>query len=705
MRTCLAFLLLLATLSAGTVNTTLTVNNAAVSIGTSDIVISGNATLTGIGSGTFASTIALMSLGATNTTAQFTIALTTGDTLTGTITFPSTLLSGAGGSATGSGTVTGGTGAEAGATGSFPSLTIAESTNAGITISITGAGTVTTSGSSSGGGTGGGGTTTPAITLVGDAAAYSSNIAPGEIIIVKGQNLSPSGFTEFSFPLPTTSPDGAFITFTPTAGGSGTNLYLLYEYNQSGTNQLAAVVPSSVATGSYNVTVTAGGNTSAPASITVVKSQPEIFTQDSSGSGLAVVQNYVSSSELDINRFTTNVINGVHVSAAYPGQTLIGWATGFGAGPGSDNVASSGYNFDTNGHTVVAIVGGMQLPTSYGGRAPGLTGVDQFNFTLPSNIQTGCAVPLQVSVDGVVSEQTFIAIATSASANACEQPGFSSSQLDNLSSGGAYTAGNWSIDQFTETQPAVGTVTLAVANGSFTQYSGFHVDVIPPSFASLPTNGACFVTRGTANGSTGQVTSLSATTLDAGAATLNGPSGSNISNAMFRETNNYYSLNIGETGLPAGTGFGNGKLVAGTYTISAAGGKDVNAFQASTTIGTPLTLTSSLPSTVTESQGLTISWQPGSTPTDLVLIVGSSAISSQNAVQFECITTAGQNTFTVGPSILEQLPPTTSGTLVVLSTPAPTSGSGQFTATLKSGGSFNAFFTIAVGYAAQVTYK
>ena len=65
-----------------------------------------------------------------------------------------------------------------------------------------------------------------------------------------------------SFPLPQSS-SGVKITFTPAAGGAGTDAYLVYLYNQGGVNQLAGVLPSTVAAGNYNVTVT-NGTASAP---------------------------------------------------------------------------------------------------------------------------------------------------------------------------------------------------------------------------------------------------------------------------------------------------------------------------------------------------------------------------------------------------------------------------------------------------------
>src|SRR6202012_6225723 len=99
------------------------------------------------------------------------------------------------------------------------------------------------------------------------------------IFIITGSNLCPSGYTAFSVPRPTVSPDGVKSTFTPAAGGAGTDALLWYEYNQSGTVHLAGILPSTVAPGNYNVTVT-NGSASAPFPTKVVQNNFRLFTQD-----------------------------------------------------------------------------------------------------------------------------------------------------------------------------------------------------------------------------------------------------------------------------------------------------------------------------------------------------------------------------------------------------------------------------------------
>jgi len=708
---------------AATVNTTLTVNGtAAFNSSDTALNVTGTATLTNIGSGgstasgTFSATVSLASVGSSATVAvPFTMTFSAG-TLTGTVTLPASILLGSATSATGTGVITGGSGSYAGYSGSFPSLSGNGGIGAaGITVTFTGAGTINTTG---------GGTVapTPTITAVLDAASYTASIAQGSIFVVKGTNLSASGFSQLGFPLPTSS-SGVQIAFTPASGGSPTNAYLVYLYNQGGVNQLAAILPSTLAIGNYNVTVTNSGTVSAPFTVSVVQRKPGVISQDSSGSGLAVIQNYISATELDVDRFTTGAVSGVTISPAKPGQPLIAWATGLGPVTGGDNTASAGFNFEANGANVQVIVGGMSITPVYAGRAPGLAGADQINFTLPANVPTGCTVSFQISVNGVLSTGTFISIAPSASANACVAPGLTTSQLQNLDNGGSLTSGGFELEHFSANivVPSVGNVTETIASvaGGFTQVTGFQL----ASYAAVTYQpGACYVTQSAAAGqsttTTTTVTTSSITYLDAGAVTLNGPSGSNITNAALTESSDIYSLSIslqaaGITIPPAEAGIPNASIVPGTYTLKGAGGKDVGPFNASLTLGSLLTITGGLPASVTRNSGLTLNWTGGNS-TDVVEIFGLSGSSSIGTATFGCITTAGAGTFTVPASILNQLPAVTAsaitagtgtGYLGVFSSPAA-AGSSLFSAPLTAGGTIsNATFLALLGVEATASYQ
>jgi uncharacterized protein (TIGR03437 family) len=529
----------------------------------------------------------------------------------------------------------------------------------------------------------------PTITAVLDAGSYTANIAEGSIFVVKGSGLSAAGLVQPPFPLPTSS-SGVSIAFTPANGGTPIAAFIDYLYNESGVNQLAAVLPSSTPVGSYNVTVTNGSATSSPFSVQVVKQKPGLLSVDESGNGLVLAQNYISASELDLDRYTTGSISGFTTSPAHPGQTEIAYSVGMGPDPGPDNVASPGYNFLNNGATVQVIIGGMTITPSYAGRVAGGTGYEQINFVVPSNVTTGCAVSFQISVNGVTSQAVYMSIAP-AGASACVQPGYTTSQLQAFDNGGVVDTGGFSL--ITENSSALGqSFNFGTASGGFDQVSGFELAAVPANIQTLIANQGCTVIQITPT-PTGSVPGSTITNLDAGKVVLTGPSGSNLNSTPLLETSNVYSLSISGPGSTI-----NGNIVAGKYSLSGAGGTGVGPFSASVTIPTPLSITGGLPTTVNRSAGLTINWTGGNS-SDLVEVSGVAELETNNNVtsgaEFVCITTAGAGGITVPSSILNQLPAISAaqissqggiGAIDVLWV-VGSAGGGQFTAPLVSNGS------------------
>ncbi len=707
MRSFLVCVVLAAAAQAATINTTLTVTNATLTFGLSS-TLAGPCTLSGIGNCNFTASVSSGTSG--NFSGPFTITVTSsGDTITGTVNLPASVL---GGSGSASASVSGGTGAYVNATGSFPTLAGSGSTSgSNITVSLTGAGTIVT-----------GGPPGPSVTAVLDAASYTSSIAQGSIFVVKGTNMSAAGFSQTSYPLPATF-GGVTITFKPASGsGTGTNAFIVNLYNMGGINQIAAIAPSSLAVGNYNLTVTNNnGITSGAFGVTIVARKADLVTQDSSGNGLAVMQNYVSATQLDINRFTTQTIGGFTISPAKPGQTEIMYVVGMGAVPGgTDNTASPGYDFTQHGVTVAVKVGGVSITPSYAGRAPGLTGIDQIDFTLPPNIPTGCEVQVQLVVNGTASlATTFMAIAADANSTSCVQSGFTTAQLTSFDQGTVITQGSFNLTQFAQNQPGVGNVKLDSSSGAWTVYTGFELPSVPISVANINISsliGTCQVTQ-INTGAVGGIGLIPAggINLDAGKLTLTGPSGSNLTNTPYIESSAYaYSLSVGYEGapIPPGSGFGTGIIVPGTYTLAAAGGNDVKAVSVNLNLS-PLTVTGGLPSTVTRGSGLTLNWTGGNAG-DLVEIGGESvtiSASGEAGASFVCFTTADQKTFTVPASILSQLQPvsaaaesnnTGSGSLNIFSTTSTT-----FTATRVADGSSipSTFSGLTGSEASSVVYQ
>jgi hypothetical protein len=210
---------------------------------------------------------------------------------------------------------------------------------------------------------------------------------------------------------------------------------------------------------------------------------------------------------------------------------------------------------------------------------------------------------------------------------------------------------------------------------------------------------------GTSTSTTGSLTEL-----DAGVVTINGPSGSGLTNLALPKTSNSYSLtSIEGANIP---GYASFTLPAGTYTLNGAGGNDVGSFSnVSLALANAITVNPALPSTVVRSSPLTINWTGGNA-SDLLQIIGLSSTSSgtgasqvTNSTEFICVTTAGAQTFTVPSSILTQLPASAANSTGVLEVVSGNYSS-TFSPTLKSDGSaIPSIFGSFVGVGSLATYQ
>jgi uncharacterized protein (TIGR03437 family) len=546
----------------------------------------------------------------------------------------------------------------------------------------------------------------PTITAVQDAAAYTANIPQGAVFVVKGANLTTGG-QPASVPYPTTL-NGVSITFTPVAGGAVTKAFMVYTYNQGGVTQLAAVLPSATPTGDYNVTVTNSTGTGAAFRTTVVARKFGLITAAGSGSGRAALQNVVTQTQYDLNRFTTGTLAGYTYSPAKPGQYMIAWGTGLGAVGGDDNQAPGVINFLDQGVAIAVIVGTTEITPSYAGRAPQFPGADQLVFQLPPDLQTtGCEVPIQVRVAGQLSNTASIAIAPNAQAGACVDSRFTQDVMSRLDQGGSLVMGLFELTSVSGTN-GIFTGTSEGAVGGFALYNADQMSALPDFLDT----GACQVYRATTN-SAGE--DLDFLHLDAGRISLNGP---NVANRTVGETAGHsYSLDLGiTTGTPL--------IAAGsTYTLTGSGGKDVGDFQVSFNFGPALAIKGSVPATVTRSQDLPIAWTWTGGGSGLAIVTGSASVANggtaanptYQTVRFACSTGADKLAYTVPSSILMQLPATPSGngTLSVVSASPPTSSNGLFTPPLVAGGAAAPLASVDYGVflggigsgSAHVTYK
>lgn len=538
----------------------------------------------------------------------------------------------------------------------------------------------------------------PVITDIVDAGGYTESLAPGSLFVVKGTNLCTTT-VQATLPYQNTTLGGVSVQFTP-SGGEPVAAYMEQSYSSNGYTQLAAVAPSMLAPGTYAVTVTSGGVTSAPFQTTVSPTKFGIMTLPGSGSGRALVQNVVSQTQYDLNGFTKGPVSGANFqrSPATPGEYLIIWGMGLGAAVGFDSSApSSGLDFLPQGLIVQVIVGGMRVTPGYAGRSNLYPGLDNIVFQLPPNVPTGCAVPLQVRAGGSgsgggggaghLSNVTTIAIAP-AGAVACVSPVFTASVLSRLDQNLSASEGRFLLGGVPG--PGGG----AIASGHFFRVTG---DQLNQATLWFPGPGACVAAPRGSN--TDLPPGLSG--LDAGVVTVSGPGIAN--QALTQRASNEYRFNWSPDPVVTGS----------AYTLSGAGGKDIGAFSVTSVADAPITLTGALPSTIPRNQDLTISWTGAGT--DWVTVYGAASApidaNNPNAEAFACTTTADQGSITVPSTILSLLPATPSNPnganlLQIWWHRPPGGGNDLFTAPLVAGGNTDAgIFAAALGAAGNAVYQ
>jgi uncharacterized protein (TIGR03437 family) len=221
------------------------------------------------------------------------------------------------------------------------------------------------------------------------AASYSTiGVAPGEIVTIFGTFAGPSSLVGLSL-------DGNGNVSTNLAGSqvlfNGVGAPMIYAVS----GQLSCVVPYEVAVGAIvDVQILYQGQVSASGSVNIVASAPGVFTVDASGSGQGSILNQDSSLNSPSNPAARGSI--VSVYATGEGQTNP---------PGVDGKPDGSPAPVPAAQPVTAMVGGLPANVVYAGGAPGLVaGVLQVNVQIPQSAMTGGAVPITISVGGVVSQ-------------------------------------------------------------------------------------------------------------------------------------------------------------------------------------------------------------------------------------------------------------------------------------------------------------
>ncbi len=498
----------------------------------------------------------------------------------------------------------------------------------------------------------------PVITSGGivNATGYQAKLAPDTVFVIFGSGMGPASLTAGSAPNYPAALGGTSVTFTPSTGGAAVAAKMVY----SSGGQIAGLLPSAIAPGTYAVRVTYNGLTSAPQNVTVVARSFGIATSNSAGTGTAQATIGNVNSGISLTRFTTGstAFSGLTwtLTPAHPGDTLVLWGTGGGADAANDSGGTSGDQTTAGGFSVV--VGGRALTPQYAGASSGYPGLWQINFTLPSDITPGCFTSAQVSAGGELSNAVTLPIAA-VGQTVCADPQLTAGTLQLLDQGGTVTIGGLAVTKELSTNTvisAAGTPTVTnssqeIASAAFLVFTASQYAAVFGGVKIGPCTVMDLTSTAVANPATPQGY------LDAGPRLpISGPgipAGSAESIAVANPGPIYDLL------LP------NGTLGAGQYTVTGSGGKGAGAFTASVNFPSGFTVAGwdSLNS-INRATPLTINWTASNA--DQVFIIASSySVVGKDAANnnilhntsFTCQVPAAPGSYTVPTSVLAYLLP------------------------------------------------
>jgi uncharacterized protein (TIGR03437 family) len=468
----------------------------------------------------------------------------------------------------------------------------------------------------------------------------AGSIARGSLFTIFGSSLGPGSSPGLAFPL-STNLGGVSIQVTQ----GNTTVAAIPVFVSAA--QINAIMPSNAPLGAVSVVVQNGNFKSPPSPARVVTDSFGIFGVVGPG----IMQNFVSSGGLPLNTPS---------NAATPGQTIILYGTGLGAGLNADNLAPQAGNLPTK---VEVFVGGQLAATSYSGRSPCCAALDQIGFQVPASAPLGCWVPVQIRTNGTTMSNT-VTMAISADGSPCSDSfNALSAPLRAGQKIGLIGLLRTDITEDVGLERA-GQVTTDAAMMTFQQES-------PLPFApfnaliSLPPPGTC-------TSYTGGGDLLNGDTIpgadDSGAKFLNAGTPLTVSNGTDKR-NLPRPANNARNYQPLGYTYTNSRrppslfLNPGSFTVAGPGGAgaDIGAFQATVTVPNPVGLTwtnRAQTTTIDRTQGFTVNWT-GAPPDQPVIIFGGGVdMPTNSSAVFACVAPAGSSSFTVPAIAMSNVPAT-----------------------------------------------
>jgi len=231
----------------------------------------------------------------------------------------------------------------------------------------------------------------PQVNSVVSAADFSAALAPGGLISVFGNQLSPVNLATSEIPLPTALANSCLSV-------NGQPIPVLFV----SPNQINAQMPFQ-ASGNVTLVLRTPGGTSNNYNLVVLPNAPSVFLSG------------VAGPETNIPTVVRND-DGLLVTDSHPihresGTALVIYLTGLGE---TNPAVATGMPAPTSPLATAltqptVTLGGVQLPLLYFGLAPGLVGVNQINVEVPSNVPDGLSVPLVIG-QGTTSTEVSVRV-------------------------------------------------------------------------------------------------------------------------------------------------------------------------------------------------------------------------------------------------------------------------------------------------------
>jgi uncharacterized protein (TIGR03437 family) len=227
---------------------------------------------------------------------------------------------------------------------------------------------------------------TPRITRISNLADNTTAIAPGSLVRIEGNDLSPVNLASRERPLPTALGESCITV-------NGLPIPLIFVSNR----EINAQMPFEVL-GTTTLILRTPGGVSDNFNLNVAPTAPSVFRTSLQGLDGQVP-------------IIVNNRNGLIVTGSNPikqRDSIVIYLTGLGkTNPSVDaGLSSPADPLARPLVTPVVLLGNTELPIVFSGLTPGEVGVYQINALIPGYVQPGFAVPLQISQGGATTTLT-----------------------------------------------------------------------------------------------------------------------------------------------------------------------------------------------------------------------------------------------------------------------------------------------------------